>query len=203
MAVSNVSGNRNYLDLLGSAEKEPVENLEKKYGIKYQTSDPGNLDFSDYLKLMITQLTNQDFTNPTDDAEYMAQMTQYSTLQAMQEMTKYSQNNYAMSMVGQTVTASKYSNGKMIKETGIVQQITRQDDEYQLTINGQSFTMKQIMSVGVGETSPETETGSSSEQNPNTTGNNINSGGTGTAANIQKQGTVVDIQELDPEAAMG
>ncbi|MCI6580629.1 MAG: flagellar hook capping FlgD N-terminal domain-containing protein [Oscillospiraceae bacterium] len=198
MAVSNVSNDRNYLNLLGSAGKEPVEDLAKKYGIEYQTEDPGNLDYSDYLQLMITQLTNQDFTNPTDDAEYMAQMTQYSTLQAMQELAKYSQHNYAMSMIGQTVTASKYNNGKMIKETGPVELITRQDDEYQLTINGQTFTLKQIMSVGEGAATEDTENKEDNEEN--------------SAAGDQNTGTGVPVGDMDAveqslleaaEAAMG
>lgn len=148
MAVSGVSNDRNYMNLLGTGETGQTENLAHKYGIEYTTEESGNLGFEDYLHLMITQLTNQDFMNPTDDNEYMTQMTQYSTLQAMQELAKYSQNNYAMSMIGQTVTASKYSSGKMITETGTVEQIIRKDDEYQLMINGQSFTFKQVMSVG-------------------------------------------------------
>lgn len=204
MPVSNVS-DRNYLDLLGSAgaDKKPVENLEKKYGIKYQTEDAGNLGYEDFLKLMITQLTNQDFTNPTNDSEYMAQMTQFGTLQAMQEMTKYSQNNYAMSMIGKTVTASKYSNGNMVKETGVVEQITRKNDEYSLLINGKEFTLKQISSVGTGDVLTE----DSEEENPEmqnfNTGNMINTGETGTVNSPVTQGSVVDIHQYDPEAAMG
>lgn len=204
MLVSNVS-DRNYLDLLGSAgaDKKPVENLEKKYGIKYQTEDAGNLGYEDFLKLMITQLTNQDFTNPTNDSEYMAQMTQFGTLQAMQEMTKYSQNNYAMSMIGKTVTASKYSNGNMIKETGVVEQITRKNDEYSLLINGKEFTLKQISSVGTGDVLTEdSEEGNPEMQNFNT-GNMINTGETGTVNSPVTQGSVVDIHQYDPEAAMG
>ena len=204
MPVSNVS-DRNYLDLLGSAgtDKKPVENLEKKYGIKYQTEDAGNLGYEDFLKLMITQLTNQDFTNPTNDSEYMAQMTQFGTLQAMQEMTKYSQNNYAMSMIGKTVTASKYSNGNMIKETGVVEQITRKNDEYSLLINGKEFTLKQISSVGTGDVLTEdSEEGNPEMQNFNT-GNMINTGETGTVNSPVTQGSVVDIHQYDPEAAMG
>ena len=87
MAVNSVS-DRNYLDLIGSAnsDKPKVENLAKKYGIEYTTGEEGNLGFDDFLTLMITQLTNQDFTNPLDDSQFMTQMTQYSTLQAMQEM---------------------------------------------------------------------------------------------------------------------
>ena len=204
MPVSNVS-DRNYLDLLGSAgaDKKPVENLEKKYGIKYQTEDAGSLGYDDFLKLMITQLTNQDFTNPTNDSEYMAQMTQFGTLQAMQEMTKYSQNNYAMSMIGKTVTASKYSNGNMIKETGVVEQITRKNDEYSLLINGKEFTLKQISSVGTGDVLTEdSEEGNPEMQNFNT-GNMINTGETGTVNSPVTQGSVVDIHQYDPEAAMG
>ena len=204
MPVSNVS-DRNYLDLLGSAgtDKKPVENLEKKYGIKYQTEDAGNLGYEDFLKLMITQLTNQDFTNPTNDSEYMAQMTQFGTLQAMQEMTKYSQNNYAMSMIGKTVTASKYSNGNMVKETGVVEQITRKNDEYSLLINGKEFTLKQISSVGTGDVLTEdSEEGNPEMQNFNT-GNMINTGETGTVNSPVTQGSVVDIHQYDPEAAMG
>ncbi|MBE6852493.1 MAG: flagellar hook capping protein [Ruminococcus sp.] len=146
MPISSVS-DRNYLDLMNGVQSEDPA---KKYGIEYTTEEAGSMGYEDFLMLMVKQLTNQDFTNPTNDAEYMAQLTQYSTLQAMQEMTKLSQNNYAVSMVGKTVTASKYSNGEMIKETGVVEQIIRQDDEYQLMINGQSFTLTQIMSVGTG-----------------------------------------------------
>jgi len=174
MAVSGVSNDRNYMNLLGTGETGQTENLAQKYGIEYTTEDAGNLGFEDYLRLMITQLTNQDFMNPTDDNEYMTQMTQYSTLQAMQELAKYSQNNYAMSMIGQNVTASKYSNGKMITESGTVEQIIRKDDEYQLMINGQSFTFKQIMSVG----KQENVSGSSSAEvtvDKNTNNNNSDS----------------------------
>ncbi len=157
MAVNNVS-DRNYMDLLGSAnsDKPKVENLAKKYGIEYTTGNEGNLGFEDFLTLMIKQLTNQDFTNPTDDSEFMTQMTQYSTLQAMQEMAKYSQSNYAMSMIGKTVTASKYSNGNMVKETGAVSEVKIKDGDYSIVVNGKEFSMKQINSVGLegsGETS--------------------------------------------------
>ena len=157
MAVNSVS-DRNYLDLIGSANSDTpkAENLAKKYGIEYTTGEEGSLGFEDFLTLMIKQLTNQDFTNPMDDSQFMTQMTQYSTLQAMQEMASYSQSNYAMSMIGKTVTASKYSNGNMVKETGVVSEIQKKDNDYQLVVNGQTFSMKQIMSVGAGEEEEDT-----------------------------------------------
>lgn len=41
-----------------------------------------------FLKLLITQLQNQDPTNPMDDREFIAQMAQFSSLEQMQNMTK-------------------------------------------------------------------------------------------------------------------
>lgn len=150
MAVQGVgSTDRNYTSLLNSAGKDPVktENYAKKYGITYTNGDEGNLSVNDFFKLMITQLTNQDFMNPTSDSEYMAQMTQYSSLQAMQEMAKFTQQNYAMSMLGKNVTATKYSNGKNITETGRVEQLVVTDSEYQIKVNGQTFSISQIKSI--------------------------------------------------------
>jgi flagellar hook assembly protein FlgD len=191
MAVGNVS-DRNYLDLIGSANSDTpkAENLAKKYGIEYTTGEEGNLGFEDFLTLMITQLTNQDFTNPVDDTQFMTQMTQYSTLQAMQEMASYSQSNYAMSMIGKTVTASKYSNGNMVKETGTVSEIHKNDDGYEIMINGKSFSMKQIMSIGNGETEDDkTEVTASAPETAytaaNTTGVNQTQADTQQAPNYQ------------------
>lgn len=41
-----------------------------------------------FLKLLITQLQNQDPTNPMNDREFIAQMAQFSSLEQMQNMTK-------------------------------------------------------------------------------------------------------------------
>lgn len=160
MAVQNVSGaDRNYSTLINSAGKEQttVENYSKKYGITYTTEDPNVLSVTDFFQLMITQLTNQDFMNPTSDTEYMQQMTQYSSLQAMQEMSKFSQQNYAMSMLGKTVSASKYVNGNLVSEEGTVDQLNISDNEYQIVVNGKTFAINQIHSIGIEKESDSDE----------------------------------------------
>ncbi|MBE6841614.1 MAG: hypothetical protein E7510_02150 [Ruminococcus sp.] len=151
MAVSGVSNDRNYTGLLNSAGKVQPEDLSKKYGITYATEENGSLSVDDFFTLMITQLTNQDFMNPTNDNEFMSQMSQYSSMQAIQEMAKFTQQNYAMSMVGKTVTASKYTNGNQVTETGVVEQLIKKDDEYQVKVNGNMFTLSQIQVIGVAE----------------------------------------------------
>ncbi|MEO4053519.1 flagellar hook assembly protein FlgD [Solibacillus sp. CAU 1738] len=54
------------------------------------TKQTGNSELGKdaFLKLLITQLQNQDPTNPMDDREFIAQMAQFSSLEQMQNMTK-------------------------------------------------------------------------------------------------------------------
>lgn len=56
---------------------------------KYTTeSDNSALGKDAFLKILITQLQNQDPTAPMDDKEFIAQMAQFSSLEQMQNMTK-------------------------------------------------------------------------------------------------------------------
>ncbi len=153
MSVSGVSNDRNYTNMLNSSgnDKVQTENLAQKYGVTFTTEDSSSLSIDDFFTIMITQLTNQDFMNPTSNDQYMTQMTQYASLQAMQEMAQYTRQNYAMSMVGKTVTASKYSNGKHITETGVVEQLIKTDNEYQVKVNGNMFTIGQVQTVEASE----------------------------------------------------
>ena len=64
----------------------------------------------DFLKLLITQLTHQDPTEPMDDREFIAQMAQFSTLEQMtnlstefQRLGGLLQSGQAVSLLGKTV----------------------------------------------------------------------------------------------------
>lgn len=71
------------------------------------------LDKDAFLRLLITELSNQDPMNPMDDREFIAQMAQFSTLEQMTNMTKTlegmaSLEQYsAVSYVGRTVAFQK------------------------------------------------------------------------------------------------
>ncbi len=103
----------------------------------------------DFLNLMIAQLTNQDFMNPTDDTQYVTQMAQFSTMAAMQELSQYSQTNYVASLVGKSVTVAALGlGGQVSKDTGIVSKVDLSGDEFMLTVNGKQYSMSQIMQIG-------------------------------------------------------
>ena len=47
-----------------------------------------DLDKDVFLRLLVTQLANQDPTNPMDDRDFIAQMAQFSSLEQMVNMTQ-------------------------------------------------------------------------------------------------------------------
>lgn len=106
------------------------------------------ISVENFLELMVAQLKNQDFTNPVDDTQYIAQLAQFATMQSMQELNYYSQSNYVISMVGKEVTASKLTiGGKLQTVTGIVTKISLVDKQFAVFIGDEMFSLSQIMEV--------------------------------------------------------
>ena len=58
----------------------------------------------DFLKLLITQLTHQDPTEPMDDRELIAQMAQFSTLEQMTNLSAELQRLGGLLQSGQAVS---------------------------------------------------------------------------------------------------
>ena len=111
-------------------------------------NDNATLSQDDFMKLMITELTNQDFNNTMDTSQMVNQMTQFSNMQAMQEMLSFSRTSYAMSLVGKTVTASRYTvGGELDTTTGKIDKVSLVDNEYVFYIGSKRYTLEQIMSV--------------------------------------------------------
>lgn len=105
----------------------------------------------DFLTLMVTQLTNQDFMNPVDDSQYVTQMAQITTMQQMTELANYSKTSYVMSLVGKNVTAARISvSGELLKETGPVTKITLTNNEFGIYVNDKKFSLEQIMQINNG-----------------------------------------------------
>jgi len=109
------------------------------------------LSQQDFLQLLVTQMTSQDPLNPTNSQDLLSQMTQFSTLNAntmlqsqMGEMQSLNQFSEAGSLLGKQVTLQL---NDTTTGTGIVSGIDTSGDVPQLIVNGQPYSLTQVISV--------------------------------------------------------
>lgn len=113
---------------------------------KSATQDLGKDDF---LKLLITQLQNQDPSSPMENTEFISQMAEFSSLEQVSNMsTGFAQmksmlsSNEAINAIGKNVDV--VSNGQLV--SGTVDAATR--GEYpQVQVNGNYYDMEKIQRV--------------------------------------------------------
>lgn len=141
--MAGVDGlDRNYQNILNGTTQTNT------YNAVITSGKEESISLDDFFSMMVTQLTNQDFMNPMDDTQYMSQMAQFYSMQSMQQVAQYSQQNYAISLVGQNVTVSRYNVGGEVETvTGTVEKMSVTDGEYLIYVNGQSFKLSQIQQV--------------------------------------------------------
>ena len=77
-----------------------------------KSNDKNTLSIESYFKLLSAQLANQDMTNPMDNSEMMAQMTQMAMVQSLGTMTTnmkqemaLTKTSYLAGLIGKDVTA--------------------------------------------------------------------------------------------------
>ena len=111
------------------------------------------LDKNDFLKILITQLTHQDPTQPLKDREFVAQMAQFSTLEQMMNMggqisqvTGLMNRSQAYSMLGKMVTVVDGNE----KITGAVEEVSGGDFP-QILVNGKYYDFMNVETVRIGQ----------------------------------------------------
>ena len=124
---------------IGSSSGLPIDNLiSKTQTAAQQASSLGSqLGQDAFLKLLTTQLRNQDPLHPMDDTQSIAQLAQFSSVQATTELKDAFasfQSNFSVmqsaGLLGKTVSAqSTDSHGNVTSVTGLVKTIS--------VINGQ------------------------------------------------------------------
>lgn len=108
--------------------------------------DNGALGKDAFLKILITQLQNQDPTSPMDDKEFIAQMAQFSSLEQMQNMTKAMEDLLASQQQSQMMSYSTFV-GKEVKWHEITEKL---DSEGKPVINEGTGVIKELKFVDGG-----------------------------------------------------
>lgn len=128
--------------------KMTVDTFNKTLAVNGRTASQ-ELGKDDFLKLLLTQLSNQDPTRPMENTEFIAQMAQFSSLEQMTNMsTEFAKlanmlnSNEAVSLLGKNVTISTGD----ASVNGVVEAVTRGEDP-QVEVNGMLYSMDQIKSV--------------------------------------------------------
>ena len=142
------------LSLTMSAQDLARVNREVDAFNKSLSSDTGkkpspSLDKNDFLKILITQLSHQDPTQPVEDKEFIAQMAQFSSLEQITNM------NEGLSKVADLVARSQALNvlGSSVDiadgdatVSGIVNAVTT-GDYPQVLVNGRYYDFSQVQKI--------------------------------------------------------
>jgi flagellar basal-body rod modification protein FlgD len=125
-----------------------VESVNKSIGGKAVTTA---LDKNDFLKILMTQLTHQDPTQPMEDREFISQMATFSTLEQMTNMNddvgrifSMLKRNEALGLLGKTVEIVAGEDGAPV--TGAVSEVTG-GDLPQLLVNGKYYDFADVASI--------------------------------------------------------
>jgi len=110
----------------------------------------------DYMKLLITQLKNQNPLEPMDNNEMASQLAQFSQLQQLESMNSNFANvlstterNYANSLIGKEISfVSENETGTRDITSGIVEEVINNvDGEIILVTGDHAIALEGVISV--------------------------------------------------------
>lgn len=119
-----------------------------------KTQQNSQVDKDLFLRILTTQLRNQDPTQPMEDREFVAQLAQFSSLeqisnlnQAFAQFMNSRQDDISQfsAMMNKEVTWTNEETGA--KETGVIKGIVKKDQQFYYQVNDQEIPVGNIISV--------------------------------------------------------
>jgi len=142
------------MDINTVISAEDLASLSRRVEDYNRSLNPGriaqaDLGKDDFLKLLITQLSHQDPTQPLEDREFVAQMAQFSALEQMTNMNGELSKvlgllarSQAVALLGKTVEIAQGE----ASITGRVEAIS--GSQYpQVLVDGRYYDVTQVLSV--------------------------------------------------------
>ncbi len=115
------------------------------------TAKSNELDSSQFMQILLAQLTHQNPLEPMDNAEMMSQFSQLNSLQelrginsSMESVSAASQTTYMTSLIGKTVKASR-ADGKIIE--GVVEGVVTDVDSPQVLIGDERVDLIDVLEI--------------------------------------------------------
>lgn len=146
MATAPISGN--VTDLINAGKNA-----------KSKDKDNNTLGKDDFLKILITQLQNQDPTQPLQDKEFIAQMAQFTSVEQLTnmagEMKLMRQSlGFVSGLIGKSITWTDIdSSGASVEKSGVIDSITFKDGNQYANVKGVEISLDKLKKIeNVGET---------------------------------------------------
>lgn len=134
MAVNAVGGTENSSALSDAAQ---------------QLGSSQSLGQDAFLKLLVTQLTNQDPLDPQDQSQFLAQLAQFSTVEGINNIQTSQTRQQAANLLGKTVDAMVIKDNTTHVVTGKVVSVRWDSDGVHLGLQGgtDEITLDQLMQI--------------------------------------------------------
>lgn len=113
-----------------------------------KSTSNSTLSMDDFFTLMVEQLKNQDMYNTQDSTQFIAQMAQFSMVQALSDLSELSMTSYGVSLIGKEATIAKVADdGTISSVKGIVESVNFYNGSTQVVVDGNNYALSSVMSV--------------------------------------------------------
>ena len=131
------------INAYNNSVKSPINDSSVKVNKQGST-----LGMDDFLNLLVSQMTNQDSMNPMENTEFVSQLAQFASLQAMTDLTETSRQSQATSLIGKTVVMANYNNkGELVIKEGTVERVTIYSGETNIYVDGVPYGFSNLMEI--------------------------------------------------------
>lgn len=113
-----------------------------------QAASGNQLGQQEFLKLLVTQLTNQDPLQPQDQSQFLAQLAQFSTVEGVNNLASSQSKVQASGLLGKNVDAVVVTNNVPKTVSGQVTAVRYDSSGIHLQLNTKDeVTLDQIQQV--------------------------------------------------------